>query len=70
VLFSGDGDFVPLVAALQRQGVRVTIVSTIESQPSMIADELRRQCDHFIELKELEDTIGRPSRRTSNEEDH
>src|SRR6201982_1892019 len=42
VLFSGDGDFRPLVEAVQRRGVRVTVVSTISSQPPMVADELRR----------------------------
>ncbi|WP_103332409.1 NYN domain-containing protein [Pseudotabrizicola formosa] len=62
VLFSGDGDFRPLIESLQRQGVRVSVVSTIRSQPPMIADELRRQCDNFIELEELRDVIGRPPR--------
>lgn len=62
VLFSGDGDFRPLVASLQRQGVRVSIVSTTRSQPAMIADELRRQADNFIELDALRDVIGRPPR--------
>jgi uncharacterized LabA/DUF88 family protein len=62
VIFSGDGDFRPLVEALQRKGVRVSVVSTIRSQPPMIADELRRQCDNFIELDELRDVVGRPSR--------
>lgn len=62
VLFSGDGDFRPLIESLQRQGVRVSVVSTIRSHPPMIADELRRQCDNFIELEELRDVIGRPSR--------
>ncbi|WP_323035850.1 NYN domain-containing protein [Pararhodobacter sp.] len=62
VLFSGDGDFRPLVESLQRQGVRVSVVSTIRSQPPMIADELRRQADNFIELDELRDVIGRPPR--------
>ncbi len=62
VLFSGDGDFRPLVAALQRKGVRVSVVSTIRSSPSMIADDLRRQADNFIELEELKDAIGRPPR--------
>ncbi|MDO9526894.1 MAG: NYN domain-containing protein [Gemmobacter sp.] len=62
VLFSGDGDFRPLVEGLQRQGVRVSVVSTIRSQPPMIADELRRQADSFIELDELRDVIGRPPR--------
>ncbi len=64
VLFSGDGDFRPLVAALQRQGVRVSVVSTMRSQPPMIADELRRQADNFIELDALREIIGRPPRET------
>jgi len=62
VLFSGDGDFRPLVEALQRKGVRVSVVSTIRSQPPMIADDLRRQADNFIELEDLKDVIGRPPR--------
>ncbi len=62
VLFSGDGDFRPLVEALQRRGVRVSVCSTIRSQPPMIADELRRQADAFIELDDLRETIGRPPR--------
>ena len=64
MLFSGDGDFRPLVAAMQRRGVRVTVVSTISSQPPMIADELRRQADVFIDLKQLQPKISRaPSER-------
>jgi len=59
VLFSGDGDFRPLVEAVQRRGVRVTVVSTISSQPPMIADELRRQADVFIDLVELRTKIAR-----------
>ena len=62
VLFSGDGDFRPLVEALQRKGVRVSVVSTSRSQPPMIADELRRQADNFIELDEVRDVVGRPTR--------
>jgi uncharacterized LabA/DUF88 family protein len=62
VLFSGDGDFRPLVEALQRKGVRVSVCSTIRSQPPMIADELRRQADNFIELEELREVVGRPPR--------
>ncbi|MGG7645124.1 NYN domain-containing protein [Rhodovulum sp. YNF3179] len=62
VIFSGDGDFKPLVESLQRQGVRISVVSTIRSQPPMIADELRRQADNFIELDELKEVIGRPPR--------
>jgi uncharacterized LabA/DUF88 family protein len=64
VLFSGDGDFRSLVEAVQRRGVRVTVVSTISSQPPMIADELRRQADVFTDLVELKSKIGRdPSER-------
>src|SRR5260370_13073897 len=50
VLFSGDGDFRSLVEAVQRRGVRVTVVSTISTQPPMVADELRRQADVFLDL--------------------
>jgi uncharacterized LabA/DUF88 family protein len=60
VLFSGDGNFRPLVEAVQRRGVRVTVVSTISSQPSMVADELRRQADVFIDLAELRAKVARP----------
>jgi len=59
VLFSGDGDFRPLVEAVQRRGACVTVVSTISSQPPMIADDLRRQADAFIDLAELKSKIGR-----------
>jgi uncharacterized LabA/DUF88 family protein len=65
VMFSGDGDFRPVIAAVQRHGVRVTVVSTIKTQPPMIADELRRQADVFEDLVELGAKIGRqasPSR--------
>lgn len=59
VLFSGDGDFRRLVDAIQRKGTRVTVVSTVRSQPPMVADELRRQADTFIELQELQPSIAR-----------
>ena len=59
VLFSGDGDFRRLAEALQRKGKKVSVVSTLQTQPSMIADDLRRQADHFIELADLQDAIGR-----------
>jgi uncharacterized LabA/DUF88 family protein len=64
ILFSGDGDFRPLLEAVQRRGVRVTVVSSIASQPPMIADELRRQADIFTDLMELRAKVGRdPSER-------
>ena len=68
VLFSGDGDFRPLVESLQRQGVRVSVVSTIRSQPPMISDDLRRQADNFIELEDLKDVVGRPPREPRDDE--
>lgn len=59
VLFSGDGDFRSLIEAVQRKGVRATVVSTIRSSPPMIADELRRQADQFIDLDQIADDIER-----------
>jgi uncharacterized LabA/DUF88 family protein len=59
VLFSGDGDFRSLVADLQLRGKRVSVVSTLQSSPPMVADELRRQADQFIDLADLEDQICR-----------
>ncbi len=59
ILFSGDGDFRILVEALQRKGKRVSVVSTLQTQPPMIADELRRQADQFIELSDLLNSIER-----------
>lgn len=64
VLFSGDGDFRRLVETVQRRGVRVTVVSTVKSQPPMVADELRRQADIFIELADLQSRIGRKGGHT------
>ena len=66
VLFSGDGSFRSLVEAVQRRGVRVTVISTISSQPPMIADELRRQADVFTDLAELQSDLSRdPSERSA-----
>jgi len=59
VLFSGDGDFRSMVEAVQKKGKRVTIVSTLQTNPPMIADELRRQSDEFIDISEIINDIGR-----------
>jgi uncharacterized LabA/DUF88 family protein len=59
VLFTGDGDFRALMGALQMRGRRVSVVSTLQTQPPMVADELRRQADQFIDLADLEDQICR-----------
>ena len=75
VLFSGDGDFRYLVEVLQRKGRKVSVASTVTTQPPMIADDLRRQADHFIELADLENEIGRATserpapRRDDDDED-
>jgi uncharacterized LabA/DUF88 family protein len=66
VIFSGDGDFRSLVADLQQRGKRVSVISTLQSTPPMIADELRRQADQFIDLADLEPIIARePSTRAA-----
>jgi len=59
ILFSGDGDFRRLIETVQRRGVRVTVVSTTKTNPPMIADELRRQADNFIDLKAIAKDIAR-----------
>lgn len=63
VLLSGDGDFRRLVEAVQRRGVRVTVVSTFRSHPPIAADELRRQADIFVELQDIAPRIAREARR-------
>ena len=68
MLFSGDGDFRRLIEAVQRKGVRVTIVSTIKSSPPMVADELRRQADHFLELEVLAPHIQRHATRSQSQD--
>ncbi len=59
VIFSGDGDFRSLVAALQQMGKRVSVLSTLQTQPPMVADELRRQADQFLDLADFEKEFAR-----------
>lgn len=59
ILFSGDGNFRRLLEGVQRKGTRVTVVSSLKTNPSMISDDLRRQADHFLELDDLADEIDR-----------
>lgn len=68
IIFTGDGDFVPLVEALKRKGVRVTIVSTIKTRPMMIADALRRAADDFLDLEEMVESISRVRERQEQDE--
>jgi uncharacterized LabA/DUF88 family protein len=69
VLFTGDGDFRRLVEAVQRKGVRVTVISTLKSSPPMAADDLRRQADDFIDLADLAGLIAREGGRQDREPD-
>lgn len=66
VLFSGNGDFRRLVEAVKAKGVRVSVVSTMNATPPMIADDLRREADTFIELVDLGELIARPRRETGD----
>ncbi len=59
VLFTGDGDFRALVEAVQKKGRKVSVVSSLKSSPPMVADELRRQADYFVELTDLISEIVR-----------
>ena len=58
VIFSGDGDFRSLVESLLHKGKPVSVISTLSTNPPMVADELRRQADHFIDLVDLQQEIG------------
>jgi uncharacterized LabA/DUF88 family protein len=62
ILFSGEQSFTSLVSALQQMGKRVTVISTIETQPAMVADDLRRQADHFLDIDSLQQQIARVGR--------
>lgn len=66
ILCSGDGDFCPLVRAIQNKGVRVSVVSTALSNPPVASDELRRMADAFIELDDLAALISRPEHTSDN----
>jgi len=68
VLFAGNGDFRRVVEAIKAKGVRVTVISSVKSQPQVIADELRREADAFIDLAEMADLIARP-RKENDERD-
>ena len=69
-LFSGDGDFAPAIAAVQRKGMRVSVISTIKSNPPMASDDIRRVADNFVDLADLSNLIGRPPRERGHEGSH
>lgn len=66
-VFSGDGDFVAAIEAVQRKGVRVSVVSTIKSNPPMASDDIRRAADNFVDLADLANLIGRPPKERAPE---
>ena len=75
VLFTGDGDFRSLVEAVQRRGMKVTVISSVKTSPPMIADDLRRQADNFLELSSLGKVMGRdmsdrPSRQNDGDDEY
>ena len=67
LLATGDGDFTYLIRAVQKLGVRVSVISTLKSTPPILSDELRRQADAFIDLADLGDLIGRPEKDTDRD---
>lgn len=70
LFFVSDGDYRVLAAALQESGIRVGVISTIRTQPAMVADDLRRQADDFLDLADLEAEIGREIKgRTAAKDD-
>lgn len=70
ILFSGDGDFRRLIEAVQRKGARVTVISTMKSNPPMVSDDLRRQADHFLDLIELAPYIQRDNGASDSDQEN
>lgn len=62
ILFTGDRELCPLVAAVQQRGKRVSVISTLRGEPAVLADELRRQADQFLELESLRQILCREDR--------
>lgn len=58
-LFSGDGDFCRLLGEVQDRGVRVTVVTSVRTNPNMVSDALRRKADDFLELEDINTLIVR-----------
>ncbi len=72
IIFTGNGDFKKAIEAVQQKGVKVTLISTVKTTPPMVADDIRRQADHFIDLADLQGSIGRKDtapRRESNDDE-
>ena len=65
VLFSGDGDFCRLLEDVQALGVRTTVVSTNKTTPPMVADQLRRMADIYIDMVDIAPDISKSNSKTS-----
>lgn len=66
VLFSGDGDFCRLLEDVQALGVRTTVVSTNKTTPPMVADQLRRMADIYIDMVDIAPDISKSNSKTSS----
>ena len=66
VLFSGDGDFCRLLEDIQALGVRTTVVSTNKTTPPMVADQLRRMADIYIDMVDIAPDISKSNSKTSS----
>lgn len=62
IIFSGNGDFTPLIEALKRRGIHTTVASTVRSEQSYCSDDLRRAADAFIDLDDIRSAISREPR--------
>ena len=59
VIVSGDGDYCPVVKFLKSRSIRVSVMSSLETEPLSISEELRRLADNFIELDDLRSELER-----------
>jgi uncharacterized LabA/DUF88 family protein len=66
ILFSGDGDFCRLLEDVQALGVRTTVVSTNKTTPPMVADQLRRMADIYIDMVDIAPDISKSNSKTSS----
>lgn len=59
VLFALDAALVPVVQIVQRPGIKVTVVASVNGSPK-VSKALRDTADFFIELNEFSSICGKP----------
>jgi uncharacterized LabA/DUF88 family protein len=59
MLVSGAGELRPAVAAVQRRGVHVTLISALNARPPLLDPELHRQADTVEDLRSMAPAIAR-----------